>query len=442
MPIIARHIRVSTRDQRDKGALDKMRFFVDAAALEIGGELIEDLLWVDVESAYKRSEALYNTLIQRLEQFKPDVLVCYRIDRSMRNVRYAMQLQEHLALCKVKLYVVQDGRYFDFDNPADWKSYADQAVSAESESRQTSARVKKAYQYRESEGMPSLKAPWGWAVVDNTYVCTHPADVRWAFNRFLSHQSTGQMRSDFVERFGKTWNVNGLQYWLSHPIHAGHTGYGRYSKSWRKVVYNTHQSIISNDERDRVLQIFTENKKYWGVLATMARHPLSGLVRCAECGSSMIRVTSGNRAARYYCRNKIACSMRRSPLESDLEALLIASLVNAAGKIAKISAVPSMEKPPLLIEQERLLEGLRGLGNDAAIELARASIQGKIEAIKASMDAPTFPNLDLLKANFSDPLIWSVATQQEKRYIYHALCSQIQVSQDSVHVQLAYGLSS
>ncbi len=137
-----------------------------------------------------------------------------------------------------------------------------------------------------------------------------PEDVQFVrdlFTQYAAGSTTRQLAQmaesrGYISSKGKPWSVNGITALLKKQVYIGHLVYGKhqYSKyqprtvagkhrpkqDWT-VIENNHEPIVSVDLFNRVQQLLQERRTHTSPTGKASEFVLSGLVRCAHCGSSM-----------------------------------------------------------------------------------------------------------------------------------------------------------
>ncbi len=110
-----------------------------------------------------------------------------------------------------------------------------------------------------------------------------------------------------------TWTSSTVTHILENPVYLGHTCNFKTRKDFKDkkshyvdkdqwtIIENTHEAIIDQDTFDNVQRIRSNIRRYpdgWGEI-----NPLSGLVFCADCGSVMYvhRTNNGKRDPCFVC---------------------------------------------------------------------------------------------------------------------------------------------
>ncbi|MBW4463989.1 MAG: recombinase family protein [Pegethrix bostrychoides GSE-TBD4-15B] len=444
---IGRYLRISNKEQR-KG-LDRQLFQLERCVLEMGGELEDSPLYVDVLSGRNRSRPEFQKMYRDIEARTVDAIVAYRVDRLARDLEVSANLFRLFESTGVRLYDFQKMGYVDFSNPEEWESYAQRAVSAEGESRKLSKRIKSGYEYSRHLSKAGSKPPWGY--IRNKETERYELDpelekaVRDSVATIVRTGNFQRACRQIAKRWGKQWQPNSLRKWISNPVLRGHTGYDRQGRSWGEVKRDTHpeHAIISESEYQAIEELIAERRMYWGAnYKREQRHPLGGLAFCGRCGTKMCITAGGdddNEDKIFYfsCRERVhrikpgeICTLNRSLRVNLLESAVISQLVQAAEAIVDVAETPiEPVKPPRLVELEALLTNLNRLGNDPALQASKSQLRTEIASIQAAMVTPQLEgfseNKALLLSIFGEPLFWQTMKPPEKRVAFTSLIERI-----------------
>lgn len=329
----ARYGRVSTDEQED--ALTRQLFELEQSFIENNWQLNDDLLFVDVQSGWddnEESREAFSRLMTLVRTGGIYGIVAARIDRLARETEILSRLWKILERSRVKLYIVEKGRTYDTSH-ADWKDFINDAISAEEESRKISSRVDRAHKYNRHMKRANTRCPFGYRrSKDKTYEPDlsqwNESMTVWAAARrmveifFETEMNQRQSIRRIGEELNKHWSPQGLRVWLSNEVLRGDIPYIRYygeSEKNRKkrsrhaskiqgygkpkeIVYDQHTPLITRAEAAEIQSGF-EIKKARGKNSESSRvYPLSGLIRCAICGSTCRASIAHNKYIYAYCR--------------------------------------------------------------------------------------------------------------------------------------------
>ena len=451
---IGRYLRISNKEQR-KG-LDRQLFQLERCVLGLGGELEDSPLYVDVLSGRSRARPEFQKLYADIESKSIDAVVAYRVDRLARDLEVSANLFNLFERTGVRLFDFQKNGYVDFSNPEEWESYAQRAVSAESESRKLSRRIKSGYEFSRHSAKAGSKPPWGY--IRNKETERYELDpelekaVRDSVATVLRTGNFQRSCRQIAKRWGKQWQTHSLRKWISNPVLRGHTGYGHQGRSWSEVKLNTHpeHAVITEAQYQDIEALIAERRLYWGAnYKREQRHTLGGLAFCGRCGTKMCVTASdheegGEKVYYFSCRDRAhrikpenVCTLNRSLRVDLIEPAVITQLVQAAEGIVDVAETPIVPvKPPRLIELETLLTNLNRLGNDPALQASKSQLRAEIASLQASMITPQLEGFSeskaLLLSIFGEPLFWQTLKPQERRTAFNALIERIVIDVEEV----------
>lgn len=243
------------------------------------------------------------------------------------------------------------------------------------------------------------------------------------------------------------WSHTGLANWLTSPVLRGHIVYLRDTPD-PLIFYNTHadQRLVGDEEYNQIEQILNYNRKRKGFGARKTfgerTRPLSGLVFCAECGSTCYSVASGARGGKqrgysyYQCSSAKyrACSQISYIRARTIEEALVTALCDRAIQITEFAAPVAEVTTPEIEKLKSQLLVLESMAYDLDIEVAKSKLRNRLESAKGAMaqtgggDELTLEMLE----HFSDRLYWLTLSDGEKLVIYHSLCDRILIRDKQV----------
>lgn len=168
------------------------------------------------------------------------------------------------------------------------------------------------------------------------------------------------------------WGDKAVTLILTNPIYTGDLVQGRRRVKSYKVhqieevpeeewvrVPNTHEAIISRDTFEKVQALLKRDTRR--APRTKELHLFSGFLRCADCGKSVTRSSSGQ-STRYLCstyknRSRTACTMH-SIKHNRLEAAVLFAVqqqihlaVSYSEMIARINTAPVKKSQSIRLEE-------------------------------------------------------------------------------------------
>ncbi len=456
--MIAGYARVSSKEQADNShALEQQIERLKAFGVE--------QVYVDVESGRKDNRADFLRLLGDLSLISQVVVT--RLDRLSRSLPTLRKAIDQFSRSGVTLVALDD----NLDtNTASGKFHINiLGALAEMEVDRLSERVKHGHQHHRDRN-----AAWfpifGYRKVgdrleldDAPFLClltgetlSKAAIARELIAIFQEKRSLRKTLQAFNERYGiQRYNtpgrkgrgglgfgVPGLVAWLNNPILRGHIAYNRYRNqhndhAW-DIRYNTHPDhrLLSDEEYNQIADLLQWNSEHGASFRAKTIHPVSGLVRCGECGSGCGCQTSKWRQGVtywYQCLNyrERGCRQKQMLRESDIEAAVIDALLERSEAIANLAAVadaPS-EPPELQALRAELRYYQAAPGHRAAAIVAE--LQAQITAltqhgVQTTKDQEQ--NRDLLLACFSDRRTWArIMTLAERRDVYRALVERVTI---------------
>jgi hypothetical protein len=282
-----------------------------------------------------------------------------------------------------------------------------QLMLSEHFSRQLSENIRSGYQGAWARGKAArgplpfhLMRDPGCPATEHRLVAS-PAwdDARKAARLAIDGASTSEI-ARFLREQGHIRTRAGVLNWLKNPMLRGHAGV------WRGDgirLPNIAPALVSEAEHDQILATLAANRCRWGANARSSARPptitpLTGVCRCADCGTTLSQNLSGGRkrpdGGRYGGSWTVRCRRDGCPAEGrtwgqgPLEKVLALEwLAPEAGRIAQLLVderearrrrrQPSSEEVAMRSElraRERLPAEFRGAADDARIAELRQLI--------------------------------------------------------------------
>ena len=220
-----------------------------------------------------------------------------------------------------------------------------------------------------------------------------------------------------------------LKEWLSNP---GLRGYFRNSLT-DELTEMGHPRLLSDSQYERALQKFSGPKAPRG-----KPHPLSGLLRCTECGSRMANKKShGGRYSYLYCigarpnaGNLKICQADGYHPYAQMEAKVVRLLTQNAEVIGQKAAEPIDEINPEVEELTQQIVKLEAL-NDPDLQDAIDTKRSRLNAMQQGAGARYDPETAKYYAQLaSDTEFWEAAIPEERGVLYRELIEAGFVSPD------------
>lgn len=271
--------------------------------------LIEQRGWTFTEtysdigiSGFKRVERpAYERMLDDVRVGRVDAVVVFKLDRMARSVREFVRFTGVLEDHGVVFASCHDP--VDTSTPVGRAILGVLAVFAELESEQTSLRLRASYATRAAAGETNTggRRPFGYAEDRLTVVEAEADLIRDAARRFLDGATLAAIARDWNARevtttSGGPWTSSTLSTMLRAPRLAGYRSHGNdvHRASWQPILTEQeHLALVESLDSSRN----TARRR------SLARHTLSGLVRCGLCGHGMSsKADSGAGRLRYVCR--------------------------------------------------------------------------------------------------------------------------------------------
>lgn len=340
----AGYVRVSSEEQAAHGiSVDAQRAILEGwAAMTQAGPLE---IYQDPGFSGKNTQRpALQRLLADVRAGAVSVVVVWKLDRLSRSLRDTLAIIEDVFQPR-GVSLVSTTESIDTATPAGRMMLNMLASFAQLEREQDSDRVLMAHKHL-AEDCRYLGGhiPLGYRVDDSRHYQLDPVTapvVRRAFEMYLSRAGYGEIlehlnaQAPAFYRRKSPWKKSDLNYLLGNEVYAGtyvhRLGMDKRTKATRPEVVRIPggvPAILSPEEWQRVCDLREENRTRAAAYRAGV-WPLSGLVRCAVCGSRMVMENAGRdrngTVARYYtCR-------RRCVKPARLEQLEAAVLAAAAG---------------------------------------------------------------------------------------------------------------
>lgn len=452
------YARVSTLDQADNtNALEQQVARLKAAGAT---EIV-----LDVESGRKTDRDILDALLQRVKKREVTELIITRLDRLSRSLPHMRQVLDVLKENKVNLKALDDS--IDWDTPGGKFHINLLGSLAEMESDRLSERINHGKEFFRKQGKvshPPLgyrkkdeyhfeldKTPWLCSLSGKKEISKYDIG-RHLIAAYIETRALTKTVKTINDYYGTAiFNRSALRRWLLSPVLEGAIAY--FPKSDNPIIIpEKHPPIITPEEKAEVLQILRINKARRGFGGrAKAIYPLSGLIKCSQCGRGCV-VSSGGSATeivngkkkrivlRYYrCHlsRESNCSNNTHIRSDIIEAKVIEALTNKYQELAELAIAPDddfFESPEIKILQEQYNQLTSIPGNNSAIAQAKKDIELQIKQLKTNNKKDIYSKqreLQVLHSVFQDPEFFKALDDKEKRRVYHTLVKQITLRPDT-----------
>lgn len=346
MKIGAVYIRVSTEDQaRDGYSLDAqlkaIKHYAQNNDILIEPEFIFKDEGISGRKAEKRPAFMEMIKQAKSKPKKFDIILIHKLDRFSRN-REDSIVYKSLLKKEYGIPVISISEPLDPDDKMSVIMEAILEAMAEYYSINLSGEVKKGQLEKHSKGELQTKPSFGYDVLDNKLIPNEIEKdvVKIIFEEYgLDNIPMLQIAKDVNSLGIKTKNGNRFEnrtiyYILNNPVYIGKL---RYTPGRRNtydfddpntiLVDGKHEPIIDIDLWETVQLKLTKNgkwKKRHQRMSTNPKHWTKGLIRCKECGCTM--VTCGKTKLRCNGYNKGKCSNSSTLDINDVYSLIISMI--------------------------------------------------------------------------------------------------------------------
>lgn len=221
-----------------------------------------------------------------------------------------------------------------------------------------------------------------------------------------------------------------LQAWFCNPVIRGHIGHlldkgsGKgWKRRWAEIHYDQHPALINEADWQELAELLQRTHNPFAGPGAPT-HGLTGLLRCASCGSTLRRNTSGE-TAWWRCRHRL-CQERAGIREQVALREVVAACVAAADRLAAVAAEPAAEDPMVAAKLRDLKELQQLAARNASIRPACEALRAEIEALRQRPAAS--PDGLLIAERLRDPGFFEGATAEEQRALFGAVLVALEVA--------------
>jgi site-specific DNA recombinase len=453
--VILGKARVSKIEQSvNSNALNQQKQrLIDAGVTEI----IED-----IGSGSNRK--LLERLIARVKRGDVTEVIATRIDRISRNLFW---MQEFASLCQelnVNLRILD--QQIDLNTPHGKLMMNMIGSLAQWEVDMLQDRTKHGWNYlRKNKNAPAV-VPFGYDRIDAKYTQNinqykNTTLTYWQIARELveTFLKVGTLRGT-VREMSKKYGVresktkknyfidfpreSGLKDWLLNPVLRGHIGYF-YKDNEKETILipNNHDPLITNSEYNEIKRLIKFAKKSERKRDGYKIRPLSGLVFCGLCGSTVTYVIGKDGIDRWYCRRRYApekiCSKARLIKTKILEKSVIDALITRAEYLAQANTITTKtittKDTPEIIQLKESIDSLLAIPSNPAIANAISNLEAQIEALKLRQIETKESQSVLINEFISicgNRTFWEELTDERKKIYFKRFVDRVVVEQGEV----------
>jgi DNA invertase Pin-like site-specific DNA recombinase len=299
-------------------------------AAEYGLHLPEARIFNDNDigaSSYSRKKRRdeWDKLLRCMEAGAVSVLIMWECSRGTRRHLEWANFLDLIERRHILVYAINKGRALDPRDPGDWEILAQEGVKATSEANQISTRVRRGVRKARRKGRPLGMPPFGWRSEYNDktgkMITWLPVPgkieiVQEMYRRFVAGETLHDIARDLNRRAdlpegdpdrapltkqGKHWQITSVRSVLATPTHIGKFWGAPDENGRRKLVDGAWEGVVDEEHWWSAHSILTSPERKHS-RPTKAKYLLSGIARCAECGSKMGYARNVKADPMYRCR--------------------------------------------------------------------------------------------------------------------------------------------
>lgn len=495
MPIrtAAAYIRVSTEDQTEfspDAQLRELREYAASHDLVLDDRFIYADEGISGRKAEKRPAFQEMIRTAKLKEHPFDVILVHKFDRFARSREDSVVYKSMLRRCGVDVVSIKEpiaeGNYSGVME-AIYESFA------EAYSINLGQEVKKGMTEKALRGEIQTAPPYGYILSSlspvppslpsspRTFV-PHPVEaeyVREIFRRFAAGEGLFPIAKWLTAagqrtHRGSPFENRTVEYILRNPIYVGKVRWNPARRTRRDfddpdviIADGAHEPLISTELWDACQQRMAEVKARWqyhGRPSSDRHHWLCGIVRCADCGATLIWANPGYLKCNNYVRGRCTHSqhVRAALLEEALLAQLkahvlagpppVARLIRLSGQSDSKASLLRRQLEAVEKKQQRLLDAFLG---GASIPIPRynemtASLSAEADELRAQLAAleASAPTPDETAALLRDSIARTLqtlesedATLEQKHDAADALIERCTFDKSALTLTVTYRLT-
>jgi DNA invertase Pin-like site-specific DNA recombinase len=450
------YTRVSSRElQADGYSLDAQETACRRLAKERGWSVVE--VFTDQESARTTDRPGFKRMLRQAKAGRFDVLIVHKLDRFSRSVADQTSAFGALVKADVGFISATEGK-FDFSSPAGRLQMNVLGAVNEWYLDNLAAETSKGLKARAEAGMWLGQVPFGYEVNpkrDGGDGMAYPNEqeaegVRLAFEKYATGMYSYRDVAELLNEEGYRPNGRGdralrlfskdtVNVMLTNRFYIGDVEYNG------EHFQGLHEPIISTElfEQAQEARKARRNKRGTSAPSTSRVYPLTGIAKCARCGTPMRGSASSGR--RYYrdpsrdqgrdCDQRLVRAKEAEDTLGDfLKGLTLPQTWQE--ETLKLLEEQTSGRREALLQKKRIegqLERLRRLFvlGDLSEREYKAE-RNRLKARLVTLDPPKMFDLEkaaVLLQNFET--LWDAATGRERKEISHTLLESVYL--DSEH---------
>lgn len=406
---VAGYVRVSSDAQTENYSIPQQQKAIQQYCDLKGWDLIKTYVDGGFSGANTNRPALTD-LLDNLALY--DIVLVFKLDRLSRSQRDVLLLIDIFDKSKVKFVSIQEN--FDTSTPLGLAMVGMLSTFAQLEREQIKERMALGRRGRTEKGLwrAGSNVPTGYDYINGHLVVREDEaiQIRKIYELFLQgwsiHKIKEYMHKNYTNRYSSWAQSSAVSTTLRNPLYIGMLP----SRANGEPYQGEHEPIIDRDTFDRVQQLLKAKAEHYDAQYKhpyVAKHLLTGITYCGECGGRISCVGS-HKYAYYGChkshdgdpRHKnIKCSTPKYNVKK-LDAIIIDEVLKLA---YDEKAIKSLIKPRKQVNHTKALKSLEnqksrlvdlyavGGINLEELTIKINTITDKIEQLKN--DVPVQPEL-------------------------------------------------
>ena len=471
------YIRVSTNEQAEyspESQKKKILEYAEKNNIVIPEEFYFEDIGVSGKSTKNRPQ--FKKMIN-IAQRKPkpfDIVLVWKFSRFSRN-REDSIVYKKLLRKKHNIDVVSVSEDIG-DNSTSMVFEAIIETIDEYYSNNLAEEVKRGMNEKFSRGEVVSQPPFGYNIKDGIFTPdedTAPV-VKMIYQWYISGMGTRTIairlnEMGMVTKYGNKFENRTVEYILTNPVYTGKLRKNpdgrdtsdRFHKSAENIIINgKHQPIISEELFEEVNNRLRENKKKYVRYShqTDTDFMLRGLVRCSDCGSTLVQAVKG-KSLQCHKYSKGQCNVSHSIMIKTINEVVIYTLESdikngefnfevrtgavTDSNTSGISVEEKIKKEYNKLERAKQLY-LNGIDSIDEYRLTKEAINNNIKKIKAQAKTPEMTKsqvTETMKTNLNtiiEKIKSEDISENEKNVLLRSVISSIVFDRKNSTIQIKY----
>jgi site-specific DNA recombinase len=378
-------------------------------------------------------------LLADLDSGRFGVLMLWEPSRGDRDAPEWFRL---LATCRqrgVRIHITSHHQTYDMDSPRDWRTLAEDGVDSAYESEKIRVRIQRNVASNAMAGRPHARCPYGYEriydsrtkqLAEQRPLGPQAEIVREIYWRVGRGEPVLAIARDLNARAvpapgGKQWSRVMLRNIASNPAYIGR-------RKWKgQEMPGIWEPLVDDAAFWRARAILSDPARAH-VRPTRARHLLSYIATCAECGAPLAAAPRGPQRSLYGCSSKGCVFIREDWLDTHVSGVVIAILSDeelyrsgmAADDAAVLDARGEANELQARMDEFSASAG-RGEITPRDLTIAAAELAPKIKAAHERATAAAVPLeiRDLAGHHAEMPAFWELLPLARKKQLLRILIS-------------------